>query len=141
MRRTPLRRVTGLARGESQLKRTPLERRTRLNPRSRKRKAIAQERREFVQRILRERPWCQACTVIDGLAQPLPATDVHEIVRRSQGSPIVPSQGLRDEDVWAVCRICHDWIGLHPERAVKLGLARWGMRPNPGSDRPGTRVT
>lgn len=127
-RRTPLRR-TGFARTS----------RKRIPYRSDKREAVAVERRLFVERILRERQWCEAHPVLRDLALvagPLRAesVDVHELVRRSQGSPIVPSQGLTDDRVLALCRPCHDWVTTHPREAVSLGLARWGMRPNPGDD-------
>lgn len=132
-RSKPLRR-TPLPRSTSEIKRTPLRRSGKPIPaRSQRREAIAGERREFVERILRRRQWCEAHAVLLELALvagPLRAesVDVHELVRRSQGSPIVPSQGLADDDVLAVCRCCHDWITTHPADAVSLGLARWGMR-------------
>lgn len=132
-RSKPLRR-TRLVRTQSELKRSALPaRRSRLPARSAKREAIIAERREFVERILRQRQWCEAHAVLLDLALiagPLraPSVDVHEFVRRSQGSPIVPSQGLADDAVAAVCRDCHRWIGEHPAEAVSLGLARWGMR-------------
>lgn len=132
-RRQPLRR-TPLARG----KWTPSKRRA-LPARSERREAIAEERRIFVSDALHRRPWCQAHPILYDLAlaapgprkeypAQVPAVDVHETLRRSQGAAIVPSQGL-DEDGWlAVCRACHDWIGANPREAVSLGLARWGIR-------------
>lgn len=128
MRRSPLRR------------RAPLKSGGRIKPRSDKRAEIAPERAAFVDRILRVRPDCEACPVLNRVGivpsgavswSPHRAQDVHELVRRSAGSPIVPSQGLADADVLSVCRASHDWIGLHPPEAVDLGLARWGMRANP----------
>lgn len=116
------------------LRRTPLARSTKPIPaRSQRREAIAGERREFVESLLRRRQWCEAHAVLLELALisgPLRAlaVDVHELVRRSQGTPIVPSQGLDETDVLCVCRRCHDWITTHPRDAVSLGLARWGMR-------------
>lgn len=116
------------------MKRTPLRRgRKPIRARSDKREAIMLERRVFVDRILHQRQWCEAHPVLRDLALvagPLRAqsVDVHELVRRSQGSPIVPSQGLADDDVLALCRPCHDWVTTHPREAVSLGLARWGMR-------------
>lgn len=102
------------------------------------REAVRDERRAFVDDVLRRRLWCEACPVLAPLGnvtrprgRAREACDVHELVRRSQGSPIVPSQGLTAADVLAVCRPCHDWITTHPEAAVALGLVRWGMRPNP----------
>jgi 5-methylcytosine-specific restriction endonuclease McrA len=72
-------------------------------------------RRAFVERILSERPECQAnlecCT--GG------ACDVHEILARSAGGSI-----LDDENVLALCRACHDWIGNHPKEALAKGLRK-----------------
>lgn len=141
LRRTPLpQRTTPLRRSAALQTSAPLQRRTKVRAVSAKRAAVQQERREFVQRILRERPLCQACHAVwsvnpdrEGwtLVRSAYASDVHELVRRSQGSPIVPSQGLRDSDVLALCRRCHTWIGEHPAEAVRLGLARWGYRRSP----------
>lgn len=135
VKRSPLPpRKTPLARGTKEIARSALKRSTKRIPaRSQKREAIAQERRDFVARILVERPWCEAHATLVDLALisgPLRArpVDVHELRRRSQGSPIVPSQGLADDDVLALCRACHEWIGANPREAVSLGLARWGMR-------------
>lgn len=108
-------------------------RRTPLRPQSDKRRAIAPERRAFVDDVLRRRPRCEAHSLLLSLALIAGAAsarsvDVHELRRRSQGSPIVPSQGLTDDDVLAVCRQCHDWITTNPAEAVSLGFACWGMR-------------
>lgn len=106
------------------MKRTPLRRQ------SKKRAGIAVERRTFVANLLTRRPWCEACPIrfpFDPNHRRR-AVDCHELTRRSQGSPIVPSQGLTSDEVLAVCRECHDYITTHPAEAVELGLARWGMR-------------
>lgn len=83
-------------------------------------------RREFVARILKERPFCEACKVF--AAHDNKATyrqhlsrDVHELVRRSQGGSI-----LDESNVLAVCRVCHVRIGNYPELAFELGLAKHG---------------
>lgn len=91
-----------------------------------KRKDLDVLRRKFVARILSERPGCEACGVFaayDGKAvyMQLPACDVHELIRRSQGGSI-----LDDGNVLAVCRSCHDRIGRYPQLAFDLGLARHG---------------
>jgi len=84
------------------------------------------ERRKFVSRVLSQRPKCEACPVFakhDGLVtyRLSPSTDVHELVRRSQGGSI-----LDESNVLAVCRKCHNRIGRHPALAFDLGLARHG---------------
>lgn len=130
----PLRRKTPLQFG------TPPRRKTRLRARSRKREAVMPERRAYVARILSERPRCEARIPGLGCAEGSTpgrwAVDVHELVRRGQGTPIVPSQGLADSEVLAVCRPCHDFITDNPARAVALGLARWAMRENPVGNGP-----
>lgn len=115
------------------MKRVALQRRTRVNPVSAKRAAIRAERRAFVERVIRERRDCEAHRLLRdlafvALAPPRPAVDVHELTRRSQGSPIVPTQGLREEDTLALCRACHRFVTENPRIAVALRLARWGMR-------------
>ena len=89
---------------------------------SSKRAAIADERRTFVADVLARRPWCEwpGCN--------LRAVDVDEKRNRSQGSPIVPSEGLADGDVNVLCREHHSYKTDHMAEAVELGLARWGMR-------------
>lgn len=53
--------------------------------------------------------------------------DLHEVVRRSQGGdPLDPG------NVLLLCRVAHDWVGRNPAGAVRLGLARWGMRKDAG---------
>ena len=110
---------------KTQLKtKTPLRAKTTLNKRSKKMKKIYEERRPFVERILKERPLCEACRVFaahDGKVtyNQHMSRDVHEIVRRSQGGSI-----LDESNVLAVCRPCHIRIGNFPELAFNLGLAK-----------------
>lgn len=91
--------------------------------RSQKQEALYDLRRPFVARVLSERPLCEACPVYARQADNAtyvryPATDVHELIRRSQGGDI-----LDDKNVLAVCRRCHDLIGRRPAQAEELGLA------------------
>lgn len=68
-------------------------------------------------------PLCHACKIIklDAMAGstgfvPLFTQDVHHNRGRS-------GLLLFDTRHWlAVCRQCHDWIGAHPDEAMKLGL-------------------
>ena len=108
------------------LKRTPLKRGAPPKKRSKKQDALYKERRPFVERILKERPLCEACRVFashDGKSvfNHHLSKDVHEIVRRSQGGSIID-----EENVLAVCRPCHIRIGNYPELAFQLGLAKHG---------------
>lgn len=95
-----------------------------LAKRSKKMEERYVDRRNFVARILSERPYCEACGVFaenDGIAVfwNNRSTDVHELVRRSQGGSI-----LDEENVLAVCRPCHTRIGNYPQLAFDLGLAK-----------------
>ena len=94
--------------------------------RSKKKQQEYMRRRPLVERMLMERPWCEACPSFAGhdgkvTYQRLPSCDIHEIVRRSQGGSI-----LDEENCIAVCRPCHVRIGNYPELAFQLGLAKHG---------------
>lgn len=107
------------------LKRTPLKRGSKpIAKRSKKTESIYVERRKFVEKILKERPLCQACLVFAGydgkhIFTHNQSQDVHEMVRRSQGGSI-----LDENNVLAVCRLCHTRIGNEPKLAFNLGLAK-----------------
>lgn len=97
-----------------------------LNKRSKKMQSAYNERRPFVEKILKERPLCEACRVFavyDNKAtfNNHMSHDVHEIIRRSQGGSI-----LDETNVLAVCRPCHIRIGNYPQLAFDLGLAKHG---------------
>lgn len=103
-----------------------LTQKTPIRKRSKKMEAKYEDRRILVQKVLKERPLCQACKVFaahDGKVtfNQHMSRDVHEIVRRSQGGSI-----LDESNVLAVCRPCHIRIGNFPELAFKLGLAKHG---------------
>lgn len=94
--------------------------------RSKKKEAEYRLRRPLVERLLRERPWCEACPVFaqhDGAItyKRRPSVDLHEIIRRSQGGSI-----LDEDNILCVCRECHRRIGNHPQLAFDLGLAKHG---------------
>lgn len=94
--------------------------------RSKKKEAEYRLRRPLVERLLSERPWCEACPVFAqhdglGLYKRNPSQDVHEIVRRSQGGSI-----LDESNLLCVCRQCHRRIGNYPQLAFDLGLAKRG---------------
>lgn len=103
-----------------------------MRKRSAKKEAEYKLRRPLVQRLLAERPYCEACPVFaahDGktMYRRQRSMDIHEIIRRSQGGSI-----LDEENLLAVCRPCHQRIGNHPALAFELGLAKRGWeRDNP----------
>jgi len=97
-----------------------------IRKRSKKKELEYELRRPFVRQILDKYPNCQACPIFakhDKLITyvRLQSTDVHEIVRRSQGGSI-----LDENNVLAVCRKCHSRIGNYPALAFELGLAKHG---------------
>ncbi len=92
--------------------------------RSKKREKEYVIRREVVERLLSERPICEACPKFakyDGKVSYVRrgSVDIHEIVRRSQGGSIIDEPNLM-----AVCRDCHHRIGNYPALAFELGLAK-----------------
>ena len=94
--------------------------------RSKKKEAEYRLRRPLVERLLQERPFCEACPVFavhDEKATYVRrvSVDVHELVRRSQGGSI-----LDESNLMCVCRECHRRIGNYPALAFELGLARHG---------------
>ena len=114
-----------LKRSDKPLKRTPLKKSSKkINNRSKKTEEKYKLRRPLVEKILGERPWCEACPVFaqyDELAvyQQRPSSDVHELVRRSQGGSI-----LDESNLMCVCRQCHTRIGNYPQLAFDLGLSK-----------------
>lgn len=112
----PLRR-TPLKRGDSKLKRSPL------NKRSKKMQTKYVERRALVEELLTERPFCEACVVFavydgkQGAVNLNRTDDIHELVNRSQGGSILDRINLL-----AVCRSCHTRITVRPKQAEELGL-------------------
>lgn len=97
-----------------------------IRKRSKKQQKKYEIRRPFVEKTLTEYPYCQACPIFakhDGLVtyKRMPSQDVHEIIRRSQGGSIIDPL-----NVLAVCRKCHNRIGVYPQLAFELGLAKHG---------------
>lgn len=102
----------------------PLKQKTPLAKRSKKTEEKYVDRRKLVQKILKERPLCEACKVFakhDGKVtyNHHLSRDLHEIIRRSQGGSI-----LDESNILAVCRPCHVRITANPKLAFDLGLAK-----------------
>lgn len=94
--------------------------------RSKKKEAEYLLRRPLVARLLGERPFCEACPKFAEYDNKVTyirnrSSDIHEIVRRSQGGSI-----LDEENLLSVCRKCHTRIGNFPQLAFDLGLAKHG---------------
>lgn len=114
----PLRR-TELKRGDSQL-----QRRTRLQPMSDKRRAAMPARAECRQLVIdRARGRCEACPIVRPGARARQGVDVHEILTRARAGDAIAA--ITDPaNCLFVCRPCHDWITEHPIEAEQLGLVR-----------------
>ena len=113
-----------LKRGKPPKRGAPPKRTGSIKKRSKKQSELYELRRPFVEKILSERPFCQACKVFAQHDEKVTfiqknSTDVHEIIRRSQGGSI-----LDEDNVLAVCRKCHTRIGNYPQLAFDLGLAK-----------------
>lgn len=92
--------------------------------RSNKKEAEYRLRRPLVEKLLEEKPYCEACPVFAEHDKKTTYTrqrsqDIHEIVRRSQGGSI-----LDESNLLAVCRNCHTRIGNYPQLSFELGLAK-----------------
>lgn len=98
--------------------------------RSKKQEALYKKRRPLVAEMLREQPACEACIIRgtylgQSTVNQRPATDVHELVRRSQGGSILDRKNLI-----TICRPCHTWVTSHPLEAEALGLHLPGWTKN-----------
>lgn len=88
--------------------------RSRINPVSKKRREQIPQRSALREAQLRRRPDCEArlsnCT--------RKATDVHEIINRSQRS----TSWLEPELFVSLCRSCHQWVTEHPLWSKRHGF-------------------
>ena len=92
------------------MKRTPLRGRS-------VKKAQADRLRQWMRvQFLTIHPDCERCGQ--------PATDVHEIIRRSQAK----DAALRPELFVALCRSCHTWATEHPKDAHRDGYVLWSWQ-------------
>lgn len=86
-------------------------------------------RRALVARLLKERPWCEACEMLDrpGVKIAMRSQDVHELLPRSAGGSLTDPANLV-----CLCRGCHMYLHAHPKRAMELGLKK--SRYNKGEE-------
>lgn len=89
---------------------------SRIPHRSKKTAAKYVERRILVDRLLTERPGCEACAILSDRIRP--SEDIHELISRGRGGDI-----LDEANLMAVCRPCHTWITGNPQEAEFYGLA------------------
>ena len=120
MKRTPLKRNTPLKSG-GELKKTPLKFRS-----EKTQKLYTEERIPLVKRLLKERPWCEACPVFAAhdkvVKRVRPSVDLHEIKTRGRTGGVNSKEWLDETNILCVCRLCHDRIGDDPRLSKELGL-------------------
>lgn len=100
----------------------PLRRGKPLKQRSEKRAKLYREARvPLVVELLRERPWCEVGELLNSIDPKhtcrLRSCDIHERKTRARGGSITDRENLL-----AVCRPCHNWIGANIHMAEELGL-------------------
>ena len=68
--------------------------------------------------------WCQPCALIYAVDSKhrcgLYVVDAHEIKTRGRGGSIV-----NPDNIIAICRPGHEWIGRYPKIAQEIGLTKW----------------
>lgn len=131
MKRSPLNR------GNKQMKRSelkrgnkPLKSNKKLAHRSKKAKKLyAEKRRPLVEKLLAERPWCEACKLFatkDGKTfhRVNQSRDLHEVLSRGRSGGIHSEEWLDEDNILCVCRECHRRITDNPKEAEELGLLK-----------------
>lgn len=137
MKRSPLNRGNKQLKSGKQLKRgtqpkqnKPLQSKKKIPHRSKKAQKLYKEKRvPLVERLLKERPWCEACPVYakkDGrqFFRPFPSRDLHEIKSRGRTGGIHSEEWLDEDNILCICRGCHQRIGDKVEEAEELGLLK-----------------
>lgn len=95
------------------MKRTPLNRKRRLAPRSAKRARLYRTQRvPLVASLLDERPVCERCNAAR-------STEVHELLSRGRGGSITDPTNCV-----ALCHDCHALITREPAQALAEGWLR-----------------
>lgn len=154
MRRTkPMSRGSGsgLSRSSPMKRTAPLRQRSKKAERAYAGDAAAglEGRRDFVVRILHERPRCEIGAILsaalaDSSRKDLVrdwrpflcggvAVEVHEVLRRSAGGSITD-----DDNVRSTCAFDHRWTHTHPKEARELGLlrSRYASTPTTAPETP-----
>lgn len=103
-------------------------------------KLYKEKRRPLVEKLLAERPWCEACAKwaeFDGITffRVRESVDLHEIRSRGITGGIQADDWLDPDNILCVCRICHDRITTKADDAKKLGLRAGPLTTNSTEDR------
>lgn len=127
-RTTPLKRTQLTSRTKLE-SRKPLRSQKRIPGRSKKAEKLYREkRRPLVEKLLSERPWCEACALfaeLDGhtFYRVRPASDLHEVRTRGRTGGIHSTEWLDPDNVKCLCRPCHQRITEDRDgEATALGL-------------------
>lgn len=89
-----------------------------LRRRSKKRESAHREYLRWREGAMLRRPNCELRWSKDCWGR---ATDVHHVIKRSQGAPLIPKF---EEDWMPVCRPCHNRVDQYPEEAKERGFVR-----------------
>jgi hypothetical protein len=132
MKRSPLNRGNKPLKAKKQLQaKTPLKSKKKIPPRSKKAQKLYKEKRiPLVEKLLGDRPWCEACgkfAELDGKTffRVAPSRDLHEIKSRGRTGGIHSDEWLDEDNILCVCRPCHQRITADKDgEATKLGLLK-----------------
>ena len=119
LRRTPLKRGTGIVRSKGRtIARKPLKRSRKPIPqRSERRKKFMKEVRVPLVKARLDGKLCDRCHAAT-------AVDVREILSRGAGGSMTDSKNLAD-----LCRACHEWVTSHPKLAEVEGFYTIRLKP------------
>lgn len=112
-----------------------------LKPRSKKMEAVYVERRALVERLLQERQRCEF-THPSGERCNRRSSEIHEVWTRGRSGNTKVAI-LLEQNLLALCSLCHDWVGANPKAAHQLGYLRHGWEgppPAPTDDHPEARI-
>jgi 5-methylcytosine-specific restriction endonuclease McrA len=101
------------------LRRTPLKRSQGIKRASTRTKAKGKQRKALREDFLVAYPYCERCGGV--------ATDVHEVIRRSQAK----DAELRWDLFVALCRRCHSWATDNPQAGHDAGYVLWSWEDTP----------
>lgn len=140
-----LARTSSLNRGPGPARKTELRNDTELKPgngpartgninkRSKKMEAVYVKRRALVERLLAEREQCEF-THPTGEKCARRSSQIHEVWTRGRSGNTKVAI-LLEQNLLALCGICHGWIDANPKRARELGYLRHGWEgPPPAAD-------
>ena len=94
-----------------------------------RRAGFSEEYSLFKAKYMLDHFMCEACKTVRPTERRNRALDIHHLKGRphcSTGKYGTPNELIDPENVIAVCRVCHDWIGANRRLAIARGLLRTG---------------